>query len=849
MVTIQEAVLEVEEAREELKSAKGSALEREKEIQLAKSQSQLRLSRSTNIGTISSQISLAAAVGAGGVRREIKTRRRVARKEFKETRGRISKAREELETFEMQLGEREREIGGVETQIKSAQQQQAEQIAIQRDIESAKKIVRGAGFDPGASPRIKKFIREIRAGQEISALQPTQTEIDLQLSLPTGLRDLPPTEIVSGLPGTQIFAGQSLLPSTDIKSLGGVFLKRSEFEVLTQQSVPLGTFGIIPQEDVRELGVTSLIPVSIREFVSGEDVQRERARRKLEFQGREFQFSFAAIGKKGTPFGVIVPESELKSITPIFEESITREARGLQLGTTLQSAVFLSFAGAGIASGKTLRIPLRERQQPSFIEIQQPVIFKGRPETISTFRITEEISPPTFVGSKTGGLFGGRIQPAKLEITTTPFKTFDKLPVFTLTTRGGGIGKLDILTGDSKAFGLSEIRGISPRQQFLVQRFAERFTQGRPVALKNLPKVLRKDLEFDLGNLQSFKLGRIDVGRTPTRIDLLPVKQLGRRRTQFETFSGFRKVAETDQFQLFKGTTLFKDITKPFARARGKTPELKGFVIRRKQPIIFGEEGGIISTRLIGRKRTPLEKTFAKQFQLQELKLLPKPPPGPKAKRVSLKVSKPSGIGGISSLLFGVSGGVSFRTNIQSFGFGSGFGVGFGKVAQPTKAKERFGGRITQPEFLAQDTFTFEKQISIQQPKLSFALEQAQVPKQIQTSGLRIKEALSQRKALKLTQKQIPKQTLIPKLKLAQKQIPKLPRPVRPRPSRIGKHIPNWRFTRNRNDSSPITICCTKSNLHRKFRAPAIISKYGVLGANEYNKVIANKSQKLNQFK
>ncbi|OLS21867.1 MAG: DNA repair and recombination protein RadA [Candidatus Heimdallarchaeota archaeon LC_2] len=65
----------------------------------------------------------------------------------------------------------------------------------------------------------------------------------------------------------------------------------------------------------------------------------------------------------------------------------------------------------------------------------------------------------------------------------------------------------------------------------------------------------------------------------------------------------------------------------------------------------------------------------------------------------------------------------------------------------------------------------------------------------------------------------------------------------------VGKHIPSWSYGKGKIDSSPISIHCTKSNQHRKFRAPAIISKYGVLGCTEYNNVIKNQSEALHQYK
>lgn len=65
----------------------------------------------------------------------------------------------------------------------------------------------------------------------------------------------------------------------------------------------------------------------------------------------------------------------------------------------------------------------------------------------------------------------------------------------------------------------------------------------------------------------------------------------------------------------------------------------------------------------------------------------------------------------------------------------------------------------------------------------------------------------------------------------------------------VGKYMPSWSYGKERTDSLPITISCTKSNQHRKFRAPAVISKYGVLGSTEYNNVIRNQSESLHQYR
>ncbi len=62
----------------------------------------------------------------------------------------------------------EKELTKAEVEVKSVESQIAAQQQRLSDFEQAKKIFRGVGFDPGASPQIKKFIREFQAGREIT---------------------------------------------------------------------------------------------------------------------------------------------------------------------------------------------------------------------------------------------------------------------------------------------------------------------------------------------------------------------------------------------------------------------------------------------------------------------------------------------------------------------------------------------------------------------------------------------------------------------------------------------------------------------------------------------------------
>lgn len=782
MVTIQQAVLSVSKAEEELKLARGSALEREKEIQLAKSQSQLRLSRSTNIGTISSQISLAAAVGVGGVRREIKTRRRAARKEFKITRGKISKAREELIGFESQLGTRELEISKVSRQITAAKSEEKKRREIREQTIAAIDAISRGSLKPGASKLTTRLFDQAKA-QTLKGATKIQEEFRA-----LGIEPIPVFNVFGRLTG---FKGEQLKPlapsSADIRI---DFERRGKGKIEQIGEIVFKSDRLDSKPSIvleKDLSPSERLTVkSLRSAQSLFDIKGD--------------FSFVS-GKAAQKIGFLerigVPKivRQTLGVTP-FEQIPGGERVFGRLGTTLQSALFLSLAGVRVPIPRgAFKIPLRRAKQPSFVESQQPFIFKGRPGIVSSFEITREISPPTFVGDISKGLLGGRIRPPKLEITTTPFKVLDELPVFTLTTRGGKVGKLDLIVGKTIPASVLDLGKASPIQRLLFQRFAESRT-GLKIRTEDLPKVISRELEFDIGQLRAGKIGRVDIGRRPTQFDIFPIKETGRRIRRFETLSQFQRVLKTDQFEVFKGSTFFKETTKPFARARGITLELPGIVIRRRKPIVFGEEKGIESLKFSGVKRTSLDKTFAKQIQQQDLKLLIKPPPSPKpTKRTTLKIQRPSGVSGISSLLLGVSVGVSGRASLGTFDIDFARGRFQDREKQDffqqpqAKPEERLdiNGRIKQLGFITQLPLSIERQISIQQPSLKSGLEQRQFPKQREIGALKFRELLIQKRALRQTQKQIAKQKLAQKLIFKQKQIQKAPRSPFARPFRLAR--------------------------------------------------------------
>ncbi len=900
MVTVAEAQIQVKEAKAGLKTGESEAQKRASEIKSARTQAQQRFQKQSRVGKISSQVSLAGQVGRGAVRGEIKRRRSVARQELRTTRGRISGAERDLRAFRKELTARGTEIKGVESQIVSAQAQQAqqaaEQVAIQQDIKTAQKLVRKGIFDPFAPPRVKKFVREIQAGQV--PLQPTKTEIALQMSLPVGFRKLPPTEIVAGLPGAKIFAGQSLIPQGRIlppvsiqpieritfgqperfaesfaaatgatsftlavpirreegrirvqdfnflfedgrlvrtrptgtallteeqflaadlrrrgKAPGFTFGTTAQFQTLAPTPTPFalpiqeggGRVFLRPSEFREVTGRQISIPSAA--FVSPEAVSPIGAVQAFgipapiveAFTGREFERGRAIIAIRGDPTFV--------EGTPEFQVEVRRRTQQQLLGTQLQSALFFSFAGVRSPVGR-IRIPTRRVREPSFVEFQQPIIARGRQDVFSAFEITREISPPTIVGTPSGGLIGGIVKPARVEITRTPFGTIGDLPTVTLTTRGGRIGRLDILSGTVRPTGVQELGSLPRRQQFLFQRFAEITTQGRPVALARIPRVLREDLEFGLGDLRSLKVGRIDIGTRPTTLDLFPPRQAGRRITRFETLGQFERVGVRDQFDIFRGQVLFKEVTRPFARATGRTPRLRGTIIRIREPVVIGEDLGVQIFRPSGGARTPLDVTFATQ-QVS----IPKVPIPPRPRRVRARVTAPTRTGITISPLPGVS-----LRGIESFSIGlppPPRQVSLGRVAPLTQfdAGRQFsllGQRID-------TSFRFQqRQLPIQREISSLRLEDVQLEKQI--FGQRQISRQAQELVFRFQQRQVTPQALRVPRPTKGRAAPRPPR--QPRPPRVPPiDLPDFSFPTRR---KPITKKKKKLKRRRQVIRPSL---------------------------
>ncbi len=423
-------------------------------------------------------------------------------------------------------------------------------------------------------------------------------------------------------------------------------------------------------------------------------------------------------------------------------------------------------------------IPLRQVRPESFILLKKTVPSpSGKPIPLSTIKISREIKPPSIKISKTEGILGKSdltgLRPARLEITSSPFGIFGTKPFVALTTKGGKVGRIEVIAGKDVPTTLAEFSRLSRMQQFLWQRVAKELTGGRPVSLQNVPKILSQDTQKAVGVVQQIKLGKIDIGKKPTKLELLEKELAGKRTSQFETASQFRKLGETDEFTIFGGSIFFKDVTKPLSRATGKTPSIKGVVIEQK-PVGFGNQKDVQFIKTIGVKKTPLSKTFQEVQQVQ-VRLPPIPPPKV-SKPTTIKKQEPVRVGGIGILLPRLDGslvsGQLNRIDSVSPDFVRGFQSFIPKATTKAKQETRQLTTSLQAPIQQQIPRQIEKQVSKQPQRVQ--QQPKQVPRQTQRQFLR--------NLLSLKQIQSPKT----KTRTVQQPL----RPIRPRakpPIRIPK--------------------------------------------------------------
>ena len=282
--------------------------------------------------------------------------------------------------------------------------------------------------------------------------------------------------------------------------------------------------------------------------------------------------------------------------------------------------------------GNRVVAPSRQMPEPYALERAFTVVREGKPYRIAQYDIMGFKKQPSVKVTTTRFREMFKMQPLRAEINipktyttkTLGFAVNEQPFVVGSRTQGGRSFNVDLIIGEQIPGSLQSYRGLPKVQQLLWKRLAERIV-GRPVSFSNVPKVLKLNREVVMSSISNINLGK--VRWASSRKAVLTSAKYGRTTSTNLGITEIKPFIETDLLSISKGTTLFKDVSKPFARATGRTPGLKQTIIEAKEPIILDSEP-VKFQQPASIKKTPLSKTFALQKTATVLaKVFPKTKP------------------------------------------------------------------------------------------------------------------------------------------------------------------------------------------------------------------------------
>ncbi len=289
------------------------------------------------------------------------------------------------------------------------------------------------------------------------------------------------------------------------------------------------------------------------------------------------------------------------------------EQRLLGVGEAGVGAGIGTFAGARfLKTPITKKIPTRPLKTPQAIEEQAIVQLGDKQVRVSRFIIKGEKKPPIRVEETTRvrDILGlkpkkVKVEPAKLFEIKTTRPVIGEGPILVqervLTPFATARTSLRLEGMGGRVNLAKEFRALDKPTQRSFQKLAEKKV-GRPVSLENVPKVLKEDQTF-ISFITTTRQFRVTPS-TGRAIAFLP----GRRITRAVAVSETKLLGETEVAKIIGARTFFKDVTKPFARARGKVPELETVIVQYKEPFIL--DTGLGVTKFRGAPKTELTEKF-----------------------------------------------------------------------------------------------------------------------------------------------------------------------------------------------------------------------------------------------
>jgi len=195
---------------------------------------------------------------------------------------------------------------------------------------------------------------------------------------------------------------------------------------------------------------------------------------------------------------------------------------------------------------------------------------------------------------------------------------------------------------EQKPLTLEGFKKLSKLERYKLQQLAEAKV-GRAIPEEYVPQILGKDFQYSRGYIEAEKLGklrlkgtRIDI-RTPT-----PGKTIYRgditTMAQEVTPEKLKEIG----FRIYKTRTVAKDVTKPFTRATGTLPDIKGITLVKPLKDITPKDSYILPKTLQQIQRTKLSPQTVQaleQAKLTAIKTFPKQRPV-----IKLPITKPSPI-------------------------------------------------------------------------------------------------------------------------------------------------------------------------------------------------------------
>lgn len=362
--------------------------------------------------------------------------------------------------------------------------------------------------------------------------------------------------------------------------------------------------------------------------------------------------------KAGT-FGISTKVMEVAS-------NVLAKNKQFWTGTPAKAEAFQTLSFLSLGAGSTpkglgnanilITKPIRQRE-PSFAlekTYMEVNLNTGKSTTIGEYKIFTEKQPPrvqylTTINRQSKGLEPYFLKkwdykqynylPSVKSETSTPFRASATEGFITLEKKGGKVGKLSLVEGQSKPVNV-QTDILSPTDQFLANRLAQARAKGTPVSSKLTNEIISKNDMQVFSDIQSTNFGKVRLlNKDNSRLDIFPKGQ-GRTITRSRALTNIKALSETEQKTVFAEQTVFLDTTFPRLknpRVNTQTPELKTLHTHYNEPVIVGEVPTNIISPNTNIVKTPFDKTFAIQEAKQLYFISKSPPPKVPKARMSSK--------------------------------------------------------------------------------------------------------------------------------------------------------------------------------------------------------------------